>query len=802
MATNKQIIEFQGKGIAKLKTQYAELEKRTKDLEGATKRNSKSLGGMVAALGLTTAALYATSRAISSTVRVGANFQKTMSNVAAISGATGSDLAALEKNAKDLGASTAFTASQVGELQTEFAKLGFTSKEIQGVTKDTLALAAASGSDLATSAMVAGQTLRAFGLDVSETSRVTDTMAASFSRSALDMEKFSFSMQYVAPIARQVGIDVESTTAMLGTLANAGIDGSMAGTALRKILLELGNESSKVGKKLGFSVESSEDLERALKRLNEMGLGTTEMSDLVGQRAVSAFGILLNGVGTTNQLADGFKNAGGTAQEMADVQLDNLSGKTTILGSAMEGLGLSIFEHFSPSLEDAVEGMTSLVGTFNDFIKIPTSDKIIEEQTEFNALVGVLKNANTEQSTRNEVIDTLQKNYSNYIGNMDLESASIQQIADLQKTANAEFEKKIKLAANEEILQKALKETKDIQLELAEAEVELARRQNEKQQAYNAFSPSLGNTNAGLRGQEVIVNDLKKELSEAIAEYSNLQSTLNDLGYSVDASSGTITTYGDKVKTEFTEKTEDAGSAAANAKEEIEGLAELIELLNPRFEEVGGKAIITSRMVFEAQRQQVEDTLAQYSQVTDNIMNLSDQYTAFEMQNIDNRRQKEIDAAMASGLNEEAKQAKIQNIKEKYAKQERDLQKKQKAPMIAQAIANTALGVTKALGQEGVLGIISGALIAAAGAVEVATIQAQEFATGGQFVTNGPEMIKVGDNPSGRELVEITPLGGDPNINGPQGRGVTLNISAPLVDETVVDAIIPALEKANRMNLA
>ncbi len=802
MATNKQIIEFQGKGIAKLKTQYAELEKRTKDLEGATKRNSKSLGGMVAALGLTTAALYATSRAISSTVRVGANFQKTMSNVAAISGATGSDLAALEKNAKDLGASTAFTASQVGELQTEFAKLGFTSKEIQGVTKDTLALAAASGSDLATSAMVAGQTLRAFGLDVSETSRVTDTMAASFSRSALDMEKFSFSMQYVAPIARQVGIDVESTTAMLGTLANAGIDGSMAGTALRKILLELGNESSKVGKKLGFSVESSEDLERALKRLNEMGLGTTEMSDLVGQRAVSAFGILLNGVGTTNQLADGFKNAGGTAQEMADVQLDNLSGKATILGSAMEGLGLSIFEHFSPSLEDAVEGMTSLVGNFNDFIKIPTSDKIIEEQTEFNALVGVLKKANTEQSTRNEVIDTLQKNYSNYIGNMDLESASIQQIADLQKTANAEFEKKIKLAANEEILQKALKETKDIQLELAEAEVELARRQNEKQQAYNAFSPSLGNTNAGLRGQEVIVNDLKKELSEAIAEYSNLQSTLNDLGYSVDASSATITTYGDKVKTEFTEKTEDAGAAAAKTKEEIEGLAELIELLNPRFEEVGGKAIITAEMVFQAQRKEVEDTLERYSELADGIMNVSSKYTAFEMQNIDNKRQKEIDAAMASNLTEEAKQAKIQNIKEKYAKQERNLRKKQKAPMIAQAIASTAVGVTKALEQAGPFGIALGALVAAAGAIEVATIQAQEFATGGQFVTNGPEMIKVGDNPSGRELVEITPLGGDPNINGPQGRGVTLNISAPLVDETVVDAIIPALERANRMNLA
>ena len=96
------------------------------------------------------------------------------------------------------------------------------------------------------------------------------------------------------------------------------------------------------------------------------------------------------------------------------------------------------------------------------------------------------------------------------------------------------------------------------------------------------------------------------------------------------------------------------------------------------------------------------------------------------------------------------------------------------------------------------------ALAAAGGATVAGVIDKglSSFATGGQFVTDGPQMIQVGDNPSGRELVEITPLGGDPNVNGPQGRGITLNISAPLVDETVVDAIIPALEKANRMNLA
>ena len=366
MATNKQIIEFQGKGIAKLKTQYAELEKRTRSLEGATNKGSKSLGGMVAALGLTTGALYGTMRAFSGVISVGRNFEKQISNLSAITGATGEELRALERNARQLGSTTVFTASEVAQLSVEFGKLGFTSKEIQGVTKDTLALAAASGTELGQAAMIAGQTLRAFGLDVSETSRVTDTMAASFSRSALDMEKFSFSMQYVAPIAKQVGLDVESTTAMLGTLANAGIDGSMAGTALRKIFLELGNETSKLGKKIGFPVKSTADLEKAFKQLSKQGLDTAAMKELVGQRAVSAFSILLDGVDDTNQLTEGLKNAGGAAQEMAETQLDNLDGSLTLLNSAMEGLGLRMFEFVGGPLRSMVDDITSLTNTIDE----------------------------------------------------------------------------------------------------------------------------------------------------------------------------------------------------------------------------------------------------------------------------------------------------------------------------------------------------------------------------------------------------------------------------------------------------
>jgi TP901 family phage tail tape measure protein len=402
----KQIIEFQAKGIERLKGQYKDLERRTKGLEGSTGRASGAMGGMIAKLGLTTVALYGTMRAISAVVRVGKEFEKNMSNVAAISGASGAELAALEKNAQKLGETTVFTASNVASLQVEFAKLGFSAKEITGVTKDTLALASATGSDLATSAAVAGQTLRAFGLDVNETSRITDTMAASFSASALDMDKFTNSMQYVAPIAKQIGIDVEGTTAILGTLANAGISGSMAGTSLRKILLELGNESSALTKKIGFSVKNSDDLTRAFAKLNTMGLGTAEMKDLVGQRAISAFNILLEGTSTTSKLTEELRNSSGAAQEMADVQLDNLEGKMTLLNSATEGLGIALFDLADDSISSVVTALTSLASVMTTVIKFglgglqkaseDTSDALSQMMIQTNEQAFEFKQLTTE----------------------------------------------------------------------------------------------------------------------------------------------------------------------------------------------------------------------------------------------------------------------------------------------------------------------------------------------------------------------------------------------------------------------
>ena len=168
-------------------------------------------------------------------------------------------------------------------------------------------------------------------------------------------------------------------------------------------------------------------------------------------------------------------NAAGSAQRMADIQLDNLSGKATLLGSAMEGLGISIFEHMAPSLESAVVGMTNLVSAMDNFIKIPASDKIREEQIEYNALMGVLTNLNISQDTRNRTIQELQKNYPDYISNIDLEGASQEQLRDIIKKSNDEFERGIELEARKEILAEQRSKEIKLQKEIFETEVKIER---------------------------------------------------------------------------------------------------------------------------------------------------------------------------------------------------------------------------------------------------------------------------------------------------------------------------------------
>ena len=310
-------------------------------------RNTKRLGrGLSAGLTAPLAAIGATS------FQVAAAFEQSMAKVKAVSGATGEQFKSLENNAKQLGASTRFTASEVSALQLEYAKLGFSADEITQVTQATLNLAQATGSDLAQSAEVAGATLRAFGMDASQTGKVTDVMAAAFSSSALDLESFQDSMKYVAPVAKAAGVSLEEATAMLGQLANNGIKGSQAGTSLRRILQEV------AGTGLDFGT--------AMQKTADEVINLADAKDEVGRTASSAFLVLKEGMKDVDGLTESLKKSKGAAAGMAATMDDTAEGAMKRMQSAIEGAQIEIGSALAPVMTELAGKISSVANAFTN----------------------------------------------------------------------------------------------------------------------------------------------------------------------------------------------------------------------------------------------------------------------------------------------------------------------------------------------------------------------------------------------------------------------------------------------------
>lgn len=319
----------------------------------------KRFGGQAKRIGTTfTAAFSAPIAAIgTSAVKTFATFEAEMSKVKAVSGATAAQFEKLESEAKRLGATTTFTASEVASLQVEFAKLGFTAPEIEKVTENTLYLAQAAGTDLARAAEVAGATLRGFGMDASETGHLADVMAQSFSESALDMEAFAEAMKFVAPVAKSAGLSVEETTGMLELLANAGIKGSQAGTALRRIISELGATGG--------------DVAGAISKLAKEGLNLADAKDEVGRHAQSALLVLGETIDTLPALTQGLQGADNAARDMAATMMDNTAGAFKTLQSATEGALIELGDAIANNeiFQDILEGLTEKIGKVTEFIR-------------------------------------------------------------------------------------------------------------------------------------------------------------------------------------------------------------------------------------------------------------------------------------------------------------------------------------------------------------------------------------------------------------------------------------------------
>ena len=294
-------------------------------------------------------------------VTVFAGFEAKMAAVKAISGATEEEFKALSESAKDLGETTVFTAAQVAELQEELSRLGFDPEEIITMQDAILNLSAATGESLSKSAAIAGAQLNAFGLEAEQTVRVTNTMGAAFSGSALNLERFTQSMKFVAPVAKTAGFTMEETTALLMNLADQGIHGSIAGNALKNVFIRLGDANSDFSKSLDGSVQGLPQLIEEMRKMKEESFGLTEATELLDKRSAPAFLALLESIDQLEDNLDIINLAEGDIERMASIRLDTLEGDFKLLQSATEGLGLAIGENLNLELRKIIFSLTKFV---------------------------------------------------------------------------------------------------------------------------------------------------------------------------------------------------------------------------------------------------------------------------------------------------------------------------------------------------------------------------------------------------------------------------------------------------------
>tara|TARA_R110000744_G_scaffold104220_3_gene199668 strand:+ start:9572 stop:13588 length:4017 start_codon:yes stop_codon:yes gene_type:complete len=302
------------------------------------------------------------------------DFEFQMKQVGVISGATAEDLELLSNSAKELGASTAFTAGEVAGLQKELAKLGFDPTEIEAMTGATLDLAFAFGNDIAETGEIVGVVLNSYKLEASEATRVTDILASAFSSTALDLQKFNVAFPKVGAIASQLGFSLEGTTALLGQLSNAGLEASTAGTSLRSIFLKLADSNSSLSQKLGGSVTSIDTLLPALNDLFESGTDVEEMLGLTDKRSVTAFATLASGAKEVGILTKSLEESEGTAKRFADVMRDSLKGSLDEASSSANGFVIELFEALAPAITLIVDGIALL---FNGLSTLVENFKLI-----------------------------------------------------------------------------------------------------------------------------------------------------------------------------------------------------------------------------------------------------------------------------------------------------------------------------------------------------------------------------------------------------------------------------------------
>lgn len=324
---------------------------------------------------MATMGILGASVGVADTIDTYKDFQSTMSEVEAISGATANQMYDLTESAKAYGSTTKFTATEAGEAFKYMAMAGWKVTDMQAGIGGILNLAAAAGEDLGTTSDIVTDALTAFGYGANQATRFSDVLAAASSNSNTNVAMMGETFKYVGTMAGTLGYDIEDVAVAAGAMANAGIKSSMAGTSLNTILTRLStntNGARDAIEDLGVSFFKQDGSARPLiDVMNDLRAATADMTTeeqtafaktVAGTTAQKGLNAILNASEEDwLKLSDAIYNADGAAGRMADTMMDNLAGSITLFNSALEGVKDTLGERTEPYLRSAIDGLTEML---------------------------------------------------------------------------------------------------------------------------------------------------------------------------------------------------------------------------------------------------------------------------------------------------------------------------------------------------------------------------------------------------------------------------------------------------------
>jgi len=335
-------------------------------------------------------------------------FEKALANLGAVAGATSEEVEKLGKNALSVAGATKFTATEIVSLQTELSKLGFTADDVVASTEAIAFTAQALGSNLGQTAEQIGKVINQFDLVIEQAGFVGDVLVTSINNSALSFDSFGTAIQYVGPIARNLGLSLEQTAGAMAVLADNGFTASRVGTGLRGIFTEIGKTSA--------NVESS------LKSLADQNISLSEAVDLVGKRNAAQLITLLKNIDAIEKGNDKYYQQG-RALESAAKNVDNFAGQMGLLNSA--------FVEFQISIGDSIAKSNILLGVLDGFspktAKIARGFKAINELgfETFNNGAKKVENGADALSVSLELLGESQSKYNAAVSKSNIDQISV-----------------------------------------------------------------------------------------------------------------------------------------------------------------------------------------------------------------------------------------------------------------------------------------------------------------------------------------------------------------------------------------